>query len=52
MPMAQMGKGSPLLVGRGRDLAEDWGLVQEREGQSYQWPEERERYSRYRVFMG
>jgi hypothetical protein len=26
--------------------------VQEREGQSYQWPEERERYSRYRVFMG
>jgi hypothetical protein len=26
--------------------------VREREGQSYQWPEERERYSRYRVFMG
>ena len=26
--------------------------MQEREGQSYQWPEERERYSRYRVFMG
>jgi len=34
------------------DLAEDWRLVQEREGQSYQWPEERERYSRYRVFIG
>ena len=33
-------------------LAEDWRLVQDREGQSYQWPEERERYSRYRVFMG
>jgi hypothetical protein len=35
-----------------RELAEDWRLVQEREGQSYQWPEERERYSRYRVFVG
>jgi hypothetical protein len=34
------------------DLAEGWRLVQEREGQSYQWPEERERYSRYRVFIG
>ena len=34
------------------DLAEGWRLVREREGQSYQWPEERERYSRYRVFMG
>jgi hypothetical protein len=34
------------------DLAEDWRLVQERVGQSYQWPEERERYSRYRVFIG
>jgi len=26
--------------------------VREREGQSYQWPEERDRYSRYRVFLG
>jgi hypothetical protein len=34
------------------DLAEDWRLVREREGQSYQWPEDRERYSRYRVFLG
>ena len=34
------------------DLAEGWRLVQEREGQSYQWPDKRERYSRYRVFMG
>jgi len=34
------------------DLAEDWRLVREREGESYQWPEERERYSRYRVFLG
>jgi hypothetical protein len=38
--------------GPSADLAEDWRLVQEREGQSYQWPEQRERYSRYRVFMG
>jgi hypothetical protein len=34
------------------DLAEGWRLVREREGESYQWPEERERYSRYRVFVG
>jgi hypothetical protein len=34
------------------DLAEDWRLVRERAGESYQWPEERDRYSRYRVFMG
>jgi hypothetical protein len=34
------------------DLSEDWRLVREREGESYQWPEERERYSRYRVFIG
>jgi hypothetical protein len=37
---------------RNTDLAEDWRLLREREGQSYQWPEERERYSRYRVFIG
>jgi hypothetical protein len=35
-----------------RDLPEDWGLVKEREGQSYQWPGRREQYSRYRVFIG
>ncbi len=34
------------------DLAEDWRLVRERERESYQWPEQRERYSRYRVFIG
>jgi hypothetical protein len=33
-------------------LPEDWRLVRERDGESYQWPEERDRYSRYRVFMG
>jgi hypothetical protein len=38
--------------GRKADLPEDWSLVREREGESYQWPDERDRYSRYRVFMG
>jgi hypothetical protein len=33
------------------DLPEAWSLVGEREGQAYQWPEERDIYSRYRVFM-
>lgn len=37
---------------RKADLPDDWSLVREREGESYQWPEARERYSRYRVFMG
>jgi hypothetical protein len=46
------GEGAGPARGPRADLAEDWRLVQEREGQSYQWPEERERYSRYRVFMG
>ena len=34
------------------DLAEGWRLVRERKGESYQWPEERDRYARYRVFVG
>jgi hypothetical protein len=38
--------------GRTADLPDDWRLVREREAQSYQWPDKRERYSRYRVFMG
>jgi hypothetical protein len=38
--------------GRMADLPEDWRLVREREGQSYQWPGRREHYSRYRVFIG
>ena len=38
--------------GPSTDLPEDWRLVREREGESYQWPEERDRYSRYRVFLG
>jgi hypothetical protein len=39
-------------AGRTVDLPADWGLVREREGQSYQWPDQREHYSRYRVFIG
>jgi hypothetical protein len=46
------GDGAPPARGPKADLAEDWRLVREREGESYQWPEVRERYSRYRVFIG
>jgi hypothetical protein len=38
--------------GRKAELSEDWRLAHEREGESYQWPDGRERYSRYRVFIG
>jgi hypothetical protein len=34
------------------ELPEEWSLVREREGESYRWPEERDRYSPYRVFVG
>jgi hypothetical protein len=34
------------------DLPEEWSLVREREGESYRWPEDRDRYSPYRVFLG
>jgi len=39
-------RGGPL------DLPEDWRLVREREGDSYRWPNGRDRYKPYRVFMG
>jgi hypothetical protein len=39
-------RGGPL------DLPENWRLVREREGESYRWPNARDRYKRYRVFMG
>jgi hypothetical protein len=45
-------EGVPSAPGPGVDLAENWRLVREREGESYQWPEARERYTRYRVFIG
>lgn len=37
---------------RAADLPEDWRLVREREGESYRWPNGRDHYSPYRVFMG
>jgi hypothetical protein len=41
------------LAARGNraDLPDDWRLVQEREGESYQWPKGRDRYAPYRVFV-
>ena len=37
---------------RSADLPDDWRVVNEREGQGYRWPSGRDRYSRYRVFIG
>lgn len=34
------------------DLPEDWRLVRERDDESYRWPNGRDRYKPYRVFMG
>jgi hypothetical protein len=34
------------------DLPDDWRLLQEREGESYRWPKQRDAYAPYRVFMG
>src|SRR4029078_10565990 len=66
--LAQAGFPNPIITPLGADrtpdktgapaeretphLPEDWRLVREREGQSYRWPDQRERYSRYRVFVG
>ena len=36
---------------RAVDLPEDWRLLAEREGESYRWPDGRERYAPYRVFI-
>jgi hypothetical protein len=38
--------------GGSMDLPEEWRLVREREGESYRWPNGRDRYQPYRVFMG
>jgi hypothetical protein len=34
------------------DLPDDWRVVRERDGEAYRWPSGRDRYSRYRVFVG
>jgi hypothetical protein len=46
------GRAAATATGRRADLPDDWRLLRERQGQSYQWPDQRERYSRYRVFIG
>jgi hypothetical protein len=52
-PVGADGAGAAAAPARpGAALPDDWALVREREGESYQWPEGRERYSRYRVFVG
>ena len=34
------------------DLPDEWSLTQERPGESYRWPKQRDSYSPYRVFLG
>jgi hypothetical protein len=34
------------------DLPEDWRPVRERDGESYRWPNGRDQYKPYRVFLG
>jgi len=34
------------------DLPDDWRLTQERHGESYRWPKQRDSYAPYRVFLG
>jgi len=48
----EAGEGAAPDRGPRADLADDWRLVREREGESYKWPDERDRYTRYRVFLG
>jgi hypothetical protein len=57
--LSRAGFNSPIIESLGAvfgsddaDLPEDWRLVQERDGESYRWPNGRDRYSPYRVFMG
>lgn len=38
--------------GGAADLPQDWRVVRERKGESYRWPQGRDRYSPYRVFVG
>ena len=37
---------------RTADLPEDWRVVRERDGESYRWPNGRDHYAPYRVFIG
>jgi hypothetical protein len=42
----------PAVPGGALDLPEDWRVIGERKGESYRWPQGRDRYSPYRVFVG
>ncbi len=45
--------GEATRIGRGPlDLPEDWRVVRERDGESYRWPDRRDQYKPYRVFIG
>src|SRR6188472_375742 len=57
--LSRAGFNSPIIESLGAvvgsddaDLPEDWRLVQERAGESYRWPNGRDRYSPYRVYVG
>ena len=43
---------SPPGTERILDLPDDWRVVRKRDGESYRWPNSRDRYSPYRVFIG
>jgi len=53
-PGADSGSGGVDTVARGRasELPDDWRVVRERERESYRWPNGRDHYSPYRVFLG
>lgn len=46
------GRSRALAGAPGADLPAEWSLVREREDESYRWPDERDRYSPYKVFVG
>jgi hypothetical protein len=53
--LAEAGFDNPIISparGGALDIPEDWRVVGEREGESYGWPNGRDRYKPYRVFMG
>ena len=45
-------KADTLARRRSADLPDDWRLVRQRDGESYRWPNSRDSYSPYRVFIG
>ena len=57
--LSRAGFNSPIIESLGAsvgsddaDLPEEWRPVQERDGESYRWPNGRDRYSPYRVYVG